>query len=72
MTLTAILTLNILLDAALIGGVAYLMSHTAKLTPHRPGVTGNVWKLRRALRHSHSSTPARSERAHARLSPALD
>jgi hypothetical protein len=70
MTLTAILIVNILLDAALIGGVAYLMSHTAKLTPHRPGVTGNAWKLRRPLRHSTHS--ARTERAPARLSPALD
>jgi hypothetical protein len=70
MTLTTILIVNILLDAALIGGVAYLMSHTAKLTPHRPGVTGNAWKLRRRLRHSTHS--ARPERAPARLSPALD
>lgn len=70
MTFTLILIANILLDVALIGGVAYLMSHTAKLTPHRPGVTGNAWKLRRPLRYSNPS--ARSERAPARLSPALD
>jgi len=70
MTLTTILILNILLDAALIGGVAYIMSHASKLTPHRPGVTGNAWKLRRPLRHSTQSV--RSERASSRLSPALD
>ncbi len=70
MTLTTILILNILLDAALIGGLAHIMSRATKLTPHRPGVSGNAWKLRRPLRHSAHS--ARSERPRGRLSPALD
>lgn len=61
MTFTLLITLNIVLDVALIAGVAFVMSHTAKLTPHRPGVTGNRWRIRRPIRdsvHAH----ARGER----------
>lgn len=35
MTLTIALTLNILLDIAIVGMVAFVMSRAARLTPHR-------------------------------------
>jgi hypothetical protein len=35
MTLTIALTLNILLDIAIVGTVAFVMSRAARLTPHR-------------------------------------
>lgn len=50
MTFTIILTANIVLDVALLGLLAFVMSRPARLTPHRPGVTGNVWRLRNPLR----------------------
>lgn len=52
MTLTMMITLNVVLDVALLAGVAFVMSHAAKLTPHRPGVTGNRWRIRRPVAHS--------------------
>jgi hypothetical protein len=38
MTFTLILILNIVLDVAIIGAVAFVMSRAAKLTPHHIGV----------------------------------
>jgi len=38
MTLAIALTFNIVLMAALLGGLAYTMSLSRKLTPHAPGV----------------------------------
>jgi len=35
MTLTLALILNGLADAALLGGLAYMMSHPRKLAPHK-------------------------------------
>lgn len=52
MTLTLMITLNVVLDVALLAGVAFVMSRAVKLDPHRPGVTGNRWRIRRPLRHS--------------------
>lgn len=77
MTFTIILTANIVLDAALLGLLALVMSRPAKLTPHRPGFTGNVWRVRNPLRQRAERAPAhaahgRDERAARRLSPALD
>jgi hypothetical protein len=51
MTFVLILIANIVLDVALLGGLAYVMSHAAKLTPHQPGVSGNTWRIRRPVRH---------------------
>jgi hypothetical protein len=70
MTLTLAMTLIIVLDVVLLAGLAHVMSHAAKLTPHQPGVTGNHWRLRRPLRQHHSRT--QGERAPQRLSAALD
>jgi hypothetical protein len=73
-TFTIILLANILLDVALLGGLAFLMTRPAKLTPHRPGITGNVWHLRNPLRHQaqHAHAKTREERGARRLAPALD
>jgi hypothetical protein len=60
MTLTSMLIANIVLDFALLAGLAFAMTRPAKLTPHRPGVTGNVWRLHRA--HRRAARPAREER----------
>ena len=38
MTSTIGIILNVLLDIALVGLLAFAMSHAAKLTPHRPRV----------------------------------
>ncbi len=79
MTFALILIANIVLDVALLGLLAFVMTRPAKLTPHRPGVTGNIWRLHnplrvRAERAAHGREAAahgREERAR-RLSPALD
>lgn len=52
MTLTMMIALNVVLDVTLLAGVTFVMSHAAKLTPHKPGVTGNRWRIRRPLGHS--------------------
>ncbi len=72
MTLPLILTANIVLDVALLGLLAFAMTRPAKLTPHRPGITGNVWRLRDPLRHRAEQAGHGRERAARRLSPALD
>ena len=73
-TFTIILLANILLDVALLAGLAFAMTCPAKLTPHRPGITGNVWQLRDTLRRpaQRTAAKAREERTGRRLSPALD
>jgi hypothetical protein len=43
----AIVVVLVVLVAALLAGLAFTMSRTARLRPHRPGVTGNRWGLRR-------------------------
>jgi hypothetical protein len=70
MTLTSIIILNVLLDVALLAGLAFAITRAAKLTPHRPGVTGNAWRLHRL--HRNVTRSARDERAAARLSHAYD
>jgi hypothetical protein len=70
MTLTSIIILNVLLDVALLAGLAFAITRAARLTPHRPGVTGNAWHLRRP--HRGVARGARDERAAARLSHAYD
>jgi hypothetical protein len=70
MTLTLAITLIVAFDVALIAGLAHVMSHAAKLTPHQPGVTGNHWRLRRPHR-SHQAR-AHGERVPARLASAVE
>ncbi len=71
MTLTTIIILNLALDVALLATVAFAMTRALKLTPHRPGVTGNFWRLhrphRRAVAHS-----SREERLSGQLSHVFD
>lgn len=71
-TLTLIIITNVALDVALLGLLAYVMSHAGKLTPHRPGITGNAWHLRRPLRPHQAEHRRREERPARRLAPALD
>lgn len=61
MTFTLMITLNVVLDVALLCGLAFVMSRAAKLTPHRPGVSGNRWHIRRPLR-DHVYAYSRGER----------
>jgi hypothetical protein len=70
MTLIIAITLIVVLDVLLLAGLAHVMSHAAKLTPHQPGVTGNHWRLRRPVRQHQGR--AHGERAPQRLSAALD
>ncbi len=70
-TLTLIIIANVVLDVALLGLLAFVMSRAGKLTPHLPGITGNAWHLRRPLRHQ-AEARRREEHAPRRLSPALD
>jgi hypothetical protein len=69
MTLTSMIILNVVLDVALLAGLAFAMSHPTKLTPHQPGVKDRHRRLRRPL-HEHSR--AHRERVSPRLSRALD
>jgi hypothetical protein len=39
MTFTALIIVNVLLDIALIGGIAHTMSHPRRLRPHGQGET---------------------------------
>jgi hypothetical protein len=70
-TLTLIIIANVVLDVALLAGLAFAMARAAKLTPHRPGVTGNVWRVHRPLRHE-TARPREGRTAARRLTPALD
>jgi hypothetical protein len=69
-TLTLIIIANVVLDIALLAGLAFAMTRPAKLTPHRPGVTGNVVRLRRPLRQDVAAR-RHEPRAARRLSAAL-
>jgi hypothetical protein len=72
MTLSLMITLNIVLDVALLGGLAFVMSRASLLKPHKTGVTGNRWRIRRPVHH-HVHAYARGERASLRqLNPAID
>jgi hypothetical protein len=71
MSLTVILILNVVLVVALLALLVLAMAHPRKLTPHKPGVTGNFWRVHLPLRH-HAPREAREEHAARRLSPALD
>jgi hypothetical protein len=44
---TGIVVLLIVLVVALIVGLAFVMSRPRDLAPHRAGITGNRWRLRR-------------------------
>jgi hypothetical protein len=70
MTLTLMIILNVVLDVALLGGLAYFMSHAGKLTPHQPSVSGEA--LPRQARMVRERTRTRGQRTSRRLHPALD
>ncbi len=70
MTLTTIIILNAVLDVALLAGLAFAMTRAAKLTPHRPGITGNVWRLRRP--HRRAARSQREEHLSGQLARAYD
>lgn len=72
MTLTFAVTLIVVLDAALLAGLAYAMSHARKLTPHEPGVTGNAWRLPRRPHRRHAPARTHGQRVPTRLQTALD
>lgn len=71
MSLTVILILNAVLAVALLSLLVLAMAHPRKLTPHKPGITGNFWRIHRPLRH-HAHRQAREEHAARRLASALD
>jgi hypothetical protein len=70
MTLTSIIILNVVLDLALLAGLAFAMTRAIKLTPHRPGITGNAWRLRRP--HRHAARSQREERLSGQLARVYD
>lgn len=71
MSLTVILILNVVLVVVLLALLVLAMAHPRKLTPHKPGVTGNFWRIHRPLR-AHARREAREEHPARRLSPVLD
>lgn len=70
MTLTSIIILNVVLDVALLAGLVFATTRAIKLTPHRPGITGNVWRRRRP--HRRAVRSAHEERLSGRLARAYD
>jgi hypothetical protein len=60
-----ILILNIVFDVAIVGGLAFVMTRAAKLTPHVPGVP------RVRARHERARRARRETRASV-LHPATD
>jgi hypothetical protein len=70
MTFTLILLTNVVLDIALLAGLAFAMTRPAKLTPHRPAVSANAWRLRRP--HRRVSRPVREEHVSGTFSHAFD
>jgi len=70
MTFTLMLIANVVLDVALLAGLAFALTRPANLAPHRPGVTGNAWRLRRAHRRAPRATYG--EHPSGALSHALD
>jgi hypothetical protein len=66
MTLTQILILNVVLDAMILGALAFVMSRAAKLSPH-PIAVAQVARPQAAW-----AERERPRRALSRLSPLLD
>ena len=56
MTITNAVILNVLLDIALLGLLAFVMSRASKLTPHRPGAQGDPLPQRSPVPRRHSTT----------------
>jgi hypothetical protein len=71
MTSTIGIILNVLLDIALIGLLAFVMSRATKLTPHRPAVRGAVPQRSpmppRHIITNHTATRIRTARGMTRL-----
>jgi hypothetical protein len=68
MTTTLAIVLNVILDTAILGGVAYAMTHPRRLVPHRPATIAS----RAQLAPAHSSGRFRREAEARELEPALD
>jgi hypothetical protein len=66
MTFALMLVLNIVMDVAILGALAYTMSHPRKLTPHGPSVSA------RATRRQHQVSRAHGRCAPARMRPVSD
>ena len=68
MTLTLVVALNAVLDVALLGLLAFVMSHPRKLRPHAELVPAASTRERLAR----DRVRAREERSHAPWRPVLD
>jgi hypothetical protein len=69
MNLTLLITINAVLDTAIISALAYVMSRSARLAPHRPDEPRPASAHRRAAR---TSGGPRRDRVGARLGTVLD
>jgi hypothetical protein len=69
MTLSLAIIINVALDCAILGFLAFFMSRAGKLTPHRGVAPAPV---RPAAQAAHQRTVRRGERVAPRLHPALD
>jgi hypothetical protein len=70
MTLTVAITINVLLDVALLSLLAFVMSRPAKLTPHR---TETVLPAVAPTAHAKRPRPTRrAVRDASQLQPAID
>jgi hypothetical protein len=68
MTLTLIITMNVVLDIALLGGLAFAMSRPARLTPH--GKAPAPAAVPSTVRTVRGRSRSRGERASSQLHPA--
>jgi hypothetical protein len=68
MTMTLVVILNVVFDAAILGALAFVMSRPAKLTPHAEAGPARSPRERVARDRAR----AREQRSGARLRPALD
>jgi hypothetical protein len=73
MSLSLAITINAFADAALLGGLAYAMSRTTRLTPHVSATPVAAFEPARVDRHVSRRRPTRSGSAQrpARASSAL-
>ena len=70
MTMTLAVILNVVLDVAILGVLAFVMSRPAKLTPHAE--IGPAPSPRERVARDRARARAREERSNAPLRPALD
>lgn len=68
MTMTLVVILNVVLDVAILGALAFVMSRPARLTPHAEAGPARAPRERVARDRARG----REERSNAPLRPALD